>query len=72
MVINIQYLEHFGDHKFVGNGISQVWELRWKSGRRIYFAYIPDKNVLVLLGGNKNGQGKDIKKAKSIFQKYTE
>jgi hypothetical protein len=31
----------------------------------------PKKNILLLLGGNKNGQEKDIKKAKIIFVKNT-
>lgn len=69
---NIQYLEHFGDHKNVGDDKLKVWELRWKNGRRIYFAHVPENNVLLLLGGNKNGQNKDIRKAKSLLQKYTE
>lgn len=67
---NIQYEDHFGDHKFVGDEKRKVWELRWKNGRRVYFSYIPERNILLLLGGNKNGQDKDIKKAKSLLQKY--
>jgi putative addiction module killer protein len=55
---------HFGDHKDVEDG---VWELKWKNGRRVYYAYIPEKHILLLLGGNKNGQSKDIKKAKKIL-----
>lgn len=58
---------YFGDHKDVEN---DVWELRWKNGRRIYYAYIPEKNILLLLGGNKNGQDKDIRQAKKILQKH--
>ncbi len=69
---HIQDEGHFGDHKFVGSKDSAIWELKWKSGRRIYFAYIPKNNVLLLLGGNKNGQSKDIKKAKSLLKKNTE
>ena len=55
---------YFGDHKDVEDG---VWELRWKNGRRVYYAYIPEEKILLLLGGNKNGQSKDIKKAKKIL-----
>ena len=40
--------------------------------RRIYYALVPEANVLILLGGNKNGQDKDIKKAKKLLHKYTE
>jgi putative addiction module killer protein len=60
---------HFGDHKDVDG---DVWELKWRSGRRVYYAYIEESQVLLLLGGNKNGQSKDIKKAKKILCKYTE
>ena len=58
---------YFGDHK----GVSDViWELKWKNGRRVYYAYIAKLDILILLGGNKNGQDKDIKRSKSIFKKY--
>jgi len=60
---------HFGIHKFLGD---YVWELKWGNGRRVYYAYIPEKKILLLLGGNKNGQSKDIANAKKICTKYTE
>ena len=66
-VANIQDEGHFGDHKEVGDGI---YELRWKNGRRVYYAEIPEKEILLLLGGNKNGQDKDIRQAKKIFNKH--
>ena len=66
-VSHIQDEGHFGDHKEVGDG---VWELRWKSGRRVYYADIPERQILLLLGGNKNGQDKDIHQAKKIFNKH--
>lgn len=66
----IQDEGYFGDHRSVSDDGS-VNELKWKNGRRVYFAYIPEKKILVLLGGNKNGQHKDIHRAKSLFKKYT-
>ncbi len=67
---------HFGDHKSVsgyetGHLKNVVWELRWNDGRRVYYAYIPEKRILLLLGGNKNGQDKDVTQAKGIFIKAT-
>ena len=59
---------HFGTHKDLTD---EVWELKWKNGRRLYFGYIPERKVLLLLGGNKNGQDKDIQKAKGLYKKYT-
>lgn len=63
---------HFGDHKYVGEELAEVWELRWKSGRRLYYAYLPESSVLILLGGIKNAQSKNIKQAKNLFRKYIE
>lgn len=61
---------YFGEHKSVCVN-HDIWELKWKNGRRVYFAHIPERKILVLLGGNKNGQDKDIRRAKSLFKKYT-
>lgn len=65
----IQAYDHFGDYKFLGN---DLLELRWKTGKRIYFSIFQEKDkiVLLLLGGYKNGQKKDIKKAKTLITKY--
>ena len=67
-VHNIELEGHFGDHKSVSND-NTVWELRWKNGRRIYYSIFPEQNVLLLIGGNKNGQDKDITQAKNIYFK---
>ena len=67
-ISKIREYEHFGDHKDVEDN---VWELKWKNGRRVYYAYIPEKKILLLLGGNKNGQDKDISKAKKILANAT-
>ena len=58
---------YFGDHKQVRDHIE---ELRWDNGRRIYYTMIPVKQVLLLLGGNKNGQTKDINQAEKIYKKW--
>jgi len=64
---NIEDYGHFGKHKDLEDGIC---ELKWKNGRRVYYAIIPEKNIILLLGGNKNGQSKDITWAKKILQRY--
>ena len=56
---------YFGDFKNLG---SKLFELRWKNGRRIYFT-LDQNNCVVLLGGNKNGQVKDIKEARKILKR---
>ncbi len=60
----IEIAGHFGVVKSLSDG---VYELKWKNGLRIYFGYLEKTKILVLLGGNKNGQSKDIKKAKKIL-----
>jgi putative addiction module killer protein len=54
-------------HRFDG-----LIELKWTSGLRIYTGLINSEFVIVLLGGNKNGQSKDIKKAKKIFSQISQ
>ena len=39
---------------------------------RVYYAYIEEQNILLLLGGNKNGQNKDITRARKILSKKIE
>ena len=63
---------HFGIINSVGDDTCEVWELKWREGRRVYYAHIPEKNILLLLGGNKNGQDKDINQAKKIFKRHVE
>jgi len=59
---------HFGNHKRFDGLI----ELRWKNGMRVY-SFIWKKLVIVVLnGGNKNGQARDIKKAKKIRDQIIE
>lgn len=64
---NIEEDGYFGNHKFLED---EIWELKWLNGRRVYYADLKELNIVLLLGGNKNGQSKDITKAKKIFKKY--
>jgi putative addiction module killer protein len=57
---------HFGDFKPLGGGL---YELRWKNGTRVYFSFKAGdvgRTVLILWGGDKNGQGRDISKARKL------
>ncbi|HSX38570.1 MAG TPA: type II toxin-antitoxin system RelE/ParE family toxin [Chlamydiales bacterium] len=58
---------HFGIYKDLKNGI---YELKWEIGTRAYYVYMDPRKLLFLWGGNKNGQNKDIKKAKNILEKF--
>jgi len=65
-LLNVKEHEHFGHVRKLD---SQLAEIKFNDGTRIYFAvkFEPTKTVILLLGGNKNGQDKDIKKAKSLL-----
>lgn len=63
----IKYDEHLGDFKYIDDGL---FELRWKNGWRVYFMRISLKEIMLLVGGHKNGQKKDIKKARLAIRRY--
>ena len=60
---------NLGDHKSVGEG---VWELRITYGPayRIYYAQVTQSQQLLLYGGDKTTQSKDIIKGKQYWQDY--
>jgi len=60
---------HFGDHKSVGN---DVYELRITEGKgyRVYYAIEGKTIILLLCGGSKATQSKDIKLAKQYWSDY--
>lgn len=58
---------HFGDAKSIGGGLA---ELRWQNGWRIYFARETNTIIVLLNGGHKNGQKKDIEKARLLLHRY--
>ena len=69
---NIEEHGHFGAVRDLGDFLS---ELKWVNGRRIYYSIMEDDHgdlTLLILGGNKNGQDTDIKKARKVLKKFTE
>ena len=62
-------LGNLGDAKSVGDG---VWEARlmFGPGYRIYFGRDGSTLIILLLGGDKGSQGRDITKAKGYWQDY--
>jgi putative addiction module killer protein len=55
----------FGDVSPVGDGVS-VLRIHLGAGWRIYFTQRKDKIIILLVGGSKRTQPKDIKRAKLL------
>ncbi|MFM7880807.1 MAG: type II toxin-antitoxin system RelE/ParE family toxin [Microcystis panniformis] len=67
--LNRVNLGNLGDYKSVGAG---VYELRidYGSGYRVYFGQIGTTIILLLCGGDKKTQAKDIEIAQKYWQDY--
>jgi len=71
ILFRIQRIEsygHFGDCKTVGDGIREV-KINYAKGYRVYFKEKVGKIIILLIGGDKSSQQKDIEKAKIILKK---
>ena len=60
--------EHFGDCKHVGDGISEM-RINYAKGYRVYYKEKDNRIVILLVGGDKSTQQKDIEKAKKIWNR---
>src|SRR6185437_1179782 len=58
-----------GDAKPVGEGVMEL-KIDWGPGYRVYFARAGKVIVLLLCGGDKRTQQKDIDRAKEYFEDY--
>ena len=62
-------LGNFGDCKSIGGGISEL-HIHYGPGIRIYYSKIGTKIILLLCGGEKGSQKKDIKNAQAFLVDY--
>lgn len=60
---------NFGNTRSIGNGIFEK-KINYANGFRIYYFLQLKNKVLLLCGGNKSSQQKDIKLAKKIKKDY--
>jgi putative addiction module killer protein len=69
IIFRIQKLEndeHHGDTKSVGDGLREL-RINYSKGYRVYFKLKDERIIILLIGGDKSTQGKDIEKAKKIW-----
>lgn len=64
-------LGNTGDVKPVGEGVSEM-RIRYGPGYRVYYIARGPVIVVLLCGGDKSSQPKDIKQAKSIAAQWKE
>jgi putative addiction module killer protein len=60
--------EHFGDCEPIGNGIQEL-KINYAKGYRVYFKGSDGKIIILLIGGDKSTQQRDIEKAKEILKR---
>ena len=60
--------EHFGDCEPVGDGIREL-KIDYAKGYRVYFKESDGKIIILLIGGDKSTQQRDIDKAKEILKR---
>ena len=60
---------NLGDIETVGEGVMEL-RIDWGPGYRVYFSRLGQVIVLLLCGGDKRTQQKDIERAKDYFKDY--
>ena len=60
--------EHFGECEPVGNGIREL-KINYAKGYRVSYKESDLKIIILLIGGDKSTQQRDIEKAKEILKR---
>jgi putative addiction module killer protein len=67
--LDLLAIGHHGDHKYVGDGIHEL-RIHYGSGYRVYYTSRGSTLVVVLAGGDKSSQDKDIRLAQRLAKEY--
>ncbi|AXI99814.1 putative addiction module killer protein [Cyclonatronum proteinivorum] len=70
ILFRIQKIEtdgHFGSCESVGDGVREL-KIDYAKGYRVYFRQKGDTIIILLMGGDKSTQQRDIEKAKLILK----
>lgn len=62
-------LGNFGDHRSVGEGVNEL-RIDFGPGYRVYYGHDGTELVILLVGGSKKSQDRDIKTAKEYWSDY--
>ena len=58
-----------GDHRSIGEGVFEL-RLHFGPGYRIYYGRVGDEVILLLAGGTKSDQQRDVQRAKRYWYEY--
>ena len=61
---------YFGDCKSVGRGVFEL-RISFGPGLRVYYAIHGQRVVVLLGGGDKSSQSRDIRRAQQLWQQFT-
>ena len=67
--INRVRLGNLGDCKSVGEGVNEL-RIKFGAGYRVYFGQERDTIIILLSGGDKSSQNRDINQAKQYWKDY--
>jgi putative addiction module killer protein len=62
-------LGNFGDHRTVGGGVIEL-KVDFGPGYRVYLAQHGEELIVLLCGGNKSTQDRDIARARDYWEDY--
>lgn len=70
-IVRVQVTGNLGDTKSVGNKVSEL-RFHFGPGYRVYYTKVGREILLLLAGGDKGTQDRDIQRAKQIAERELE